>query len=157
LEDLIGDAAIVDLQSIHANEAIGGDTLVRAGAHIRPREMVILKTCWDLRFGLSDPRFWTEAPYLTRDACIWLAQFEPLAVGFDFPQDQPIRGLIEGRTASLSEFVTHDVLLRNGTLLIEYLRNLYPVRNRVTICALPISIPDSDGAPARVVAIQEDD
>ena len=158
LEDLVGEAAIVDLSGVQTNQPISGETLARAGAHVRTKEMVLIKTSWDLRFGLSDARFWTEAPYLTRDACVWLAQFEPLAVGFDFPQDQPIRGLIEGRTVSLSEFVSHDVLLRKGTLLIEYLRNLDLVRNnRAYICALPMNIPDADGAPARVVAVQEDD
>ena len=154
LDDLVGEAAIVDLRGVAANEPITAAALERAGSHIRNRDMVILQTAWDRRFPLADTRFWTEAPYLTRDACEWLARFQPRAAGFDFPQDRPIRNLLKGDNAPISDFVSHDVLLRRGTLLIEYLCNLDLVRNeRAYICALPLNLRGADGAPARVAAI----
>ena len=60
------------------------------------------------------------------------------AVAFDFPQDHPIRGLLDGKRAPLEEHVTHDVLLRNGVILIEYLANTQAIRQpRVWFCCLP--------------------
>jgi len=155
LESLVGEAAIVDLSGIAETAAISDDVIARAGAHVRPGDLVILKTAWDDRFSLASPQFWTQAPYLTREACEWLARQEPAAVGFDFPQDRPIRGLLNGERASISEFVSHDVILRRGTPLIEYLCNLGSVTSpHIEICALPLKIPNADGAPARVIAIE---
>ncbi|MGH6913272.1 MAG: hypothetical protein ACREH3_06150, partial [Geminicoccales bacterium] len=53
---------------------------------------------------------------------------------------------------------THDVLLRNGVILIEYLSNTAAlIRPRTFLCCLPLKLPGSDGAPARVVALQGED
>ena len=55
------------------------------------------------------------------------------------------------------EHVTHDVLLRNGVILIEYLSNTVALtRPRTFLCCLPLKLPDADGAPARVIALEED-
>ncbi len=155
LESLVGDAAIVDLSGIAENTAISADMVANAGEHIRTDDMVIFKTSWDERFPLTSREFWTEAPYLTREACEWLARREPAVVGFDFPQDRPIRDLLDGRKAAVTEFVSHDVILRKGTPMIEYLCNLGAVKApRIEICALPLNIPRSDGAPVRAIAIE---
>ncbi len=44
-------------------------------------------------------------------------------MAFDFPQDYTIRLLLKGERRPLAENVTHDVLLKNGVTLIEYLCN----------------------------------
>lgn len=153
LESLVGEAAIVDLSGIAPGTAITAAHMDRAD--IRPGDLVFLKAAWDLRHALSSSLFWTEAPYLTRQACERLLERRPGAVGFDFPQDKPIRNLLSGETAPIEEFVSHDVLLRNGVPLIEYLRNLSAISApRAEVCALPIALPDADGAPARVIAIE---
>ena len=117
-------------------------------------DIVIVKMAWDQRFSLGQPEFWTQAPYLTRDACEWLAAQQPAIVGYDFPQDQPIRGLLTGQQASIEDLVSHDVILRRGIPMIEYLCNLGAVTApRIELCALPLKVLDADGAPARVIAI----
>jgi kynurenine formamidase len=79
------------------------------------------------------------------------------AIGFDFPQDYPIRDLLRQHTAPITEFVSHDVLLRAGVVMIEYLCNMQSLtRARTEIYALPLKIPDADGAPARVIAVESD-
>ena len=51
--------------------------------------------------------------------------------------------------------MTHDVLLRNNVTLIEYLVNTMEVSGPHTfLAALPVRLTGSDGAPARVVAIE---
>jgi kynurenine formamidase len=50
--------------------------------------------------------------------------------------------------------VTHDVLLRNGVILIEYLANTVALTEpRTFLCCLPLKVPAADGAPARVIAL----
>ncbi len=155
LESLVGQATVIDLTEVEPNTAIGPAEL--AGADPRPGDIVLLSTGWDQRRSLSSRAFWTDAPYLTREACELLLERKPAAVGFDFPQDEPIRDLLSGDAAPIERFVSHDVLLRRGVPLIEYLRNLAAIEQpRPQLCALPIKLPDADGAPARVIAIEPD-
>ena len=79
------------------------------------------------------------------------------AVAFDFPQDHCIRFFLTGEARPpLPEHVTHYRLLARGVIMFEYLCNmgaLTQARNQVV--GLPIKIPDSDGAPARVIAMED--
>ena len=153
LEQLVGAAAVVDMSGIAPETAITAELLAERGGHIRADDIVVLKTCWDQVHSPQSPAFWTAAPYMTRAACEWLRAREIKALAFDFPQDYPIRGLLDGRSAPMTDFVTHDVLLRRGVILIEYLCNLAALEaERTTILALPLKLPDADGAPARVIA-----
>ncbi len=94
---------------------------------------------------------------MTRPACEWLLARDIKAIGYDFPQDRPIRGLLTGDPpAPIEEFVTHDVLLRNGVVMVEYLCNLSAIAGpRTRVFALPRKVPNADGAPARVVAWED--
>jgi kynurenine formamidase len=93
---------------------------------------------------------------MTREAAAWLLERRPRAVAFDFPQDYAIRLLLKGERRPLAENVTHDVLLRNGVILIEYLSNTVALTGpRTFLCCLPLKVPAADGAPARVVALEQ--
>ena len=155
LEATIGDAAIIDLTDVEPNTEIGADLLESRGRHVRAGDIVLLKTRWDEKRDLDTPEFWKDSPYLSRGACEWFLQKKIKALMPDFPQDYPIRGLLDGRKAELSEMVSHDVLLRNGVILIEYTCNMGALKgDRTTVYALPIKVPESDGCPARVIAIE---
>ena len=157
LDRLVGEAAVVDLADTAPESAVSADILADRGEHIGPGDIVLLKTCWDQKRSHHDETFWTTSPYLTREACEWLFQREIKALGVDFPQDYPIRELLGGRTPPMTEFVSHDVLLRRGVVLIEYLCNLGALASpRTTVIALPMKVPEADGAPARVIALEPD-
>ena len=118
-------------------------------------EILLLAAHWADRRDYRDRTFWTQAPWLTREAAQWLAARRPTAVAFDFPQDFPIRLLLDGKQVPKPEHVTHDVLLSHGVTLIEYVVNtsrLSAPRNLFS--AAPLLIPDADGAPARIYAIE---
>ncbi|MEM7021124.1 MAG: cyclase family protein [Pseudomonadota bacterium] len=156
LERTVGEAAVVDLNPIEPNQAITEEHLAGAGQHIGTNEIVILKSCWEQQRSPRTPEFWTDAPYMTRDAAVWLLARQPRAVGFDFPQDYAIRLLLKGESRPLEENVTHDVLLANGIILIEYLSNTAALAGpRTFLCCLPLKVPHADGAPARVVAFED--
>lgn len=117
--------------------------------------MLLLATGWDRHEDWTGPGFWRRAPFLSRSAAEWLVARKPSAVAFDFPQDYPIRLLLDGITVPFDQHVTHDTLLRGGVTLIEYLVNTSALtERRVLLSAAPLKIPGADGAPARVYAIE---
>jgi arylformamidase len=155
LERMIGAAALLDLTGIAAEAEITAQVIAAAGGHLEAGDIAVIKTCWETVHSPRTPEFWTESPYLSAEACRWLLERGIKALGVDFPQDYPIRGLLDGRQAPIAEFVSHDILLRNGVILIEYLTNLGALAGpRTTLIALPLKIPESDGAPARVIAYE---
>jgi len=154
LETTVGDAAVVDLTPVAPNEGIGAARLAAAAGHVLPGDIVVMRSCWEQQRSPRTREFWTEAPYLTRDGAEWLLERRPRAVAFDFPQDYCIRLLLDGELRPVAEHVTHDVLLRNGVILIEYLANTAALTGpRTFLCCLPLKVPGADGAPARVVAL----
>ncbi|MCB9948218.1 MAG: cyclase family protein [Rhodospirillaceae bacterium] len=157
LERVVGDCAVVDLTAVAANEGITAERLEAAGGHVRPDDIVLLKTAWDRRRSYTTPDYWTDAPFMTREASEWLLARRPRAVAYDFPQDETIRLSLQGIVRPLEENVTHDVLLRNGVVMIEYLCNAGALSgSRTFLCALPLKLPGADGAPARVIALEQD-
>ena len=153
LQRLCGSAAVIDLTPITANQEISRDFLKKRAQHIEPGDIVLLKTCWDLLRDYSTREYWLDAPFLNREAADWLSKLQIPAVGFDFPQDQAIREIPE-RHPSPAEMPTHDLILRNGILLIEYLCNLDTLQSsRVEVFALPLKLKGAEGGCARVVAI----
>lgn len=156
LEQTVGEAAVLDLAPVRPNEAISPERLAAAAGHLRQDDIVVMRSCWDQQRSPRTPEFWTDAPWLTRAAAQWLLERRPRAVAFDFPQDYTIRLLLKGETRPLAENVTHDVLLRNGVILIEYLANTVALtRPRTFLCCLPLKVPGADGAPARVIALED--
>jgi arylformamidase len=157
LEQTCGPAAVLDISDIAPGQEITREHLAARGGHVRQGDIVLLRARWDEKRALNSREFWTDSPYLSRGACEWLLERRIKALAPDFPQDYPIRLLLDGVTRPMDEFVSHDVLLRNGVILIEYACNFGALRHdRTTVYALPLRLPDADGCPARVIAVEED-
>ena len=155
LSRVVGPARVLNLRDIAPNTAIDAARLAQADPGGAEGEILLLSAAWDEKRNNTTAAFWKEAPYLTRDAAEWLLARKPTAVAFDFPQDYPIRLLLDGHIAPTPEHVTHDVLLRAGVTLIEYIVNTAALKGpRTLLCAAPLKIPGADGAPARVFAIE---
>ncbi|MBX9699876.1 MAG: cyclase family protein [Acetobacteraceae bacterium] len=158
LDMTVGEAAILDLSHLPENAGITAAQMQQAGAHLRAGDIAVLKTRWDERADIGTPEFWTRAPWVTDEAARWLAGTGIKAICFDFPQDHSIRFFVTGqKRVPLEEQPTHYHLLKNrGIIMFEYLRNTGALSlPRSLVVALPIRLPDSDGAPARVIAIEE--
>jgi len=119
---------------------------------------VSVRAGWDRVESIHTPEFWTRAPWMTREAAEWLLGRRIRAVAFDFPQDYCIRHLVTGeRRPAFEENTTHVALLLNGVLMFEYLCNMGGIRGeRTFFVGLPLRLPDSDGAPVRAIAIEEE-
>lgn len=153
LDQTVGPAAVIDLLPIEPMTAIDAGLLDRAAGHVGQDEIVVFRTGWGERRSVAEPAFWLDAPFLERSAADWLLARSPKAVAFDFPQDYCIRLLLSGEIRPIEEHVSHDVLLRNDVVLIEYLTNTQALTTkRIGFCCLPLKLPSADGAPARVIA-----
>lgn len=154
LSRVVGPAAVIDLSDIAPEEEISAERLAATAGHLRGGEIALFRTCWDRQRDWREAAYWRDAPWLSAGACQWLLERQPTAVAFDFPQDWSIRKLLDGEVIRpIEKHVSHDILLRNGITLIEYLIGTAQLQaDRVFLCALPIRLPSSDGAPARVVA-----
>jgi arylformamidase len=151
----VGSAVILDLTSVGPEEPIDRRLLEERGSDVQRGDIVLLKTGWDARVPVEAPEYWRTAPYVTREAAEWLAERGVRCVGFDFPQDHAIRRGLEGDQATPGEFVTHDVLLRRGIALLEYLCGLDRITaDRVFLVAPPIKVGGADGGPTRALAFE---
>jgi len=155
LARVVGPARVIDLRDVAPNTEIDARHLASRDPGGAEGEILILSAAWDTKRDNTTAEFWKDAPWLTRDAAEWLHARKPTAVAFDFPQDYPIRLLLDGKSVPSDQHVTHDVLLRAGVTLIEYLVNTAALRHpRTLLCAAPLKIQNADGAPARVFAIE---
>jgi kynurenine formamidase len=155
LNRVVGPCRILRLHDVEPGEAIDPDRLTAADPGGPEGEMLLLSTVWDQQRDWNTPSYWRDAPWLTRGAAEWLLTRRPTAVAFDFPQDYPIRLLLDNVTVPFDQHVTHDVLLRTGVTLVEYVVNTSALTgDRTFLCAAPLKIPNADGAPARIFAIE---
>jgi arylformamidase len=155
LEAVVGEAAVIDLLDLEPNEAVTAEKLEGRFSHVDAGERVLLKSGWDRKRSFQTREFWLDSPYLTREAALFLKEHRVRTIAYDFPQDYAIRLLLRGEVRPIEEHVTHDILLRAGVHMIEYLVNTSEIREpRVFLSAAPLNIPGADGAPARVYAIE---
>jgi kynurenine formamidase len=156
LEAVVGFAHVIDLMDTAPYEAIGPDKLAPRMRGVRPGDKVLFKSGWDGKRSFRTREFWLDSPYLTREAALYLKDQGVATIAYDFPQDFVIRLLLHGEIRPIEEHVTHDILLRAGVHMIEYLVNTSEITApRVLLSAAPLKIPGADGAPARVYAIED--
>jgi kynurenine formamidase len=155
LSSVVGPCRVLNLSALPANAPIEPEHLAAADPGGAEGEILLLAAHWADRRNYREKEFWTEAPWLTLESAQWLAARKPTAVAFDFPQDFPIRLLLEGKEVPKPEHVTHHVLLSHGVTLIEYVVNTSKLSApRNLFSAAPLLIPNADGAPARFYAIE---
>ncbi len=155
LSRVVGPCRVLDLRDVAPSQAIDAERLAAADPGGPEGEILLLSSGWDTKRDYRTREFWLDAPYLTREAALWLKDRKPTALAFDFPQDYPIRLLLDDRHVPFDQHVTHDICLRAGITLIEYVVNTSALKNpRTFLCAAPLKLPNADGSPARIFAIE---
>ncbi len=152
----LGDAAVVDLHDIPENGEVSADHLERHGQHVRPGDIVLLRTDWPRRVSVETEKFWRDAPYTGKSACAWLIDRKVKTVGYDYPPDYAIRTTIfePDKPLTREENTTHHYLFPAGITVVEYLTNLDRIgAPRCRFMALPLPIEGADGSPVRAVAL----
>ena len=154
LEKLVGEAVRLDIRKVaKENTAITLKDIQSAvkghGIDLTDR-IAVVQTGWAEK-AFYQPSFYTDNPFLGREASQWLVGQDIKALALDHPIDAGIRP--ESRPTP-GDSPNHRLFLGNGIPLIENLVNLELFDNpKFEMVALPMKISGCDGAPARIIAI----
>jgi kynurenine formamidase len=151
LEQVIGQALVIDLAFAGANHRITVDDLRRGGAdQVRTGDIVLLRTDWtDKTYGRW-PDYFTQSPFFPPESAEWLVAKAPKSIGFDFFEEYCAR--LPDFTSE--DFPMHRVILGAGVVIMEGLTNLgaLPARRRVPFFGPFYKLAGVEGAPARFFA-----
>jgi len=149
------DAVVIDCADVGARAAISRDA-IEAADPPADADAVLLHTGWAEHWGTDRYR---DHPFLAPAAAEWLAD-AGYHVGFDTfspdptpPVEEGSGGDREGPDAEPPGIPAHHALLGAERLIVENLRGLDRLPDRVTLHAYPVAIEDADGAPVRAVAV----
>src|SRR5437870_10376709 len=150
LDQVIGEAIVVDLSFVGANHGITIDDLKRGGADkVKKSDIVLLRTDWtDKMYGKWHDYF-TQSPFFPPESAEWLVAKDPKSIGFDFFEEYCAR--LPDFTSE--DFPMHHVILGADIVIMEGLTNLGALpRRRVPFYAPFYKIEGTEGAPARFFA-----
>ncbi|HXV78409.1 MAG TPA: cyclase family protein [Candidatus Binatia bacterium] len=150
LDQVIGEAATVDLSFVDANHKITIDDLKRGGAdQVRKNDIVLLRTNWTDKMYGKWPDYFTQSPFFPPESAEWLVARDPKSIGFDFFEEYCAR--LPDFTSE--DFPMHRVILGAGIVIMEGITNLGSLpRQRVPFFAPFYKIEGTEGAPARFFA-----
>jgi arylformamidase len=149
LDLAVSEAMVIDLTRIEANQCITVDDLAAALPAEYPAT-ILLRTDWPRR-AWRTPGFWRDAPYLSEESAVWLAQKKIKMIGYDFPQEIAIKQSLLGPVPE-ERFVVHLAILSRGIWQIEYLTNLDQLPRRVRLYVFPLKLMGIEASPVRVAA-----
>jgi kynurenine formamidase len=160
LEPMVGDAVVLDLTAKgSARASITPEDLEKAevqlneqGVAITPGRMLFLRTDWPKGRDTTDPAWWNDSPFLTREAAQWIVAKKPSVVGFDFAQEEKGSDYQNADEILGSAMRVHRTILPKVIFQIENLVNLDQIGPTAKVIALPVKWK-TESAPARVIAM----
>lgn len=143
----IGPARVIDLRPVEPKQEITVEQLGPAATTIGQGDRILFCTDWYLRHGT--PEYRDALPRIGSSLARWLVQRQVALIGVEPPSVTDVNDRDELTSI-------HRTLLTAGIVIIEGLAHLSDIRSpQVELIALPLKVADGDGAPARVVAIEE--
>jgi kynurenine formamidase len=151
LDQVMGEAIVIDLSFVEATHEITIDDLRRGGAdRVKPGDIVLLRTDWTDKMYGRWPDYFTQSPWFPPASAEWLVARGPKNIGFDFFEEYCARL----PDFSSEDFPMHRVILGAGVVIMEGLTNLGALpASRVDFAAPFYKIAGTEGAPARFFAI----
>ena len=150
LDNLVGDAVVIDISAYGHNDRIDLEGLQRcAGDQLWPGDIAFFYTGFDRCYRTPQQH---NRPWFTTEAIGWLVdEVRIKAMGVDTSG-------IEVRTAAGRPSAgqpNHERLLCAGIPLVEFLANLGEFLNqRFTTCILPVKVTKLEAFPVRAIGIQ---
>lgn len=159
LDWFFNDGVVIDMMHKQAGEGVSAEDLEKAGADIREGDIIIIRTGWtDRTFGTRE--FWADLIHLKEDAGDWIVSKKPRALMQDFMTDiSPVKKCecCGGLIPEPKFCPNHFKFMGADMLLIEWCTNLGAItKPRVQVVALPLRIKGTEGAPARVIVVEEE-
>jgi kynurenine formamidase len=147
LAPCIGPARVIDLRPVQPRQEITVEHLGEVAHAVEPGDRLLFCTDWYLRHGT--PEYRNALPRISPAFARWLVEKEVALIGVEPPSVADVNSR-EELTA------VHRTLLEGGVVIVEGLAHLSALESTgVELIALPLKVIDGDGAPARVVAVEE--
>ncbi len=143
-------AVVLDVSHKAAGEGVSGDDLERTGVKPAPGQIAVIKTSWtDRAWGKAE--FWGNTIHLEPSVSEWLERYDVAAVAMDCFPEKPfwLKTLTPAERGA-----NHKRWLKAGVPMIQMLTGLNNLGERFTLTALPLRLPGADGAPARVIGME---
>jgi arylformamidase len=144
LEVLVGPALVVGFEDI--GTAIGAGDLERAGIE-EGTARVMAKTT-NSGWSTSDNEFRSDFVAFDESAAQWCVDHGVRLLGVDYLSIEPYG---DDRTGH----PVHHTLLEAGVVILEGLDLARVSPGRYLLMALPLSIPEAEGSPARVLLMED--
>src|SRR5438093_1542479 len=160
LEQVMGEALVVDMSHVGANQEITIDDLKRGGADgVKEGDIVLLRTDWTDKMYGTWPDYFVQSPYCPPATAEWLVAKGAKNIGFDFFEEYCARL----PDFSSEDFPMHRVILGAGVVIMEGLTNLGALPHRrvefaapfYTIAAAGVGAHRPHAAPSRAVGVAE--
>lgn len=143
-ETFFGMAVIADVRGCAGRRIELADIAVTS-TQLFAADFLLFRTGWSEKWGTEE--YLKGYPVLSPLSAKWLSEKKLKGVGFDAISVDPVDS---------SSCEIHKILLSSGLVILENLKNLDKVGYRpFCMTALPLSLTDQDGGPARVMAILE--
>jgi kynurenine formamidase len=136
---------VLDVSGKPAGAGVTAADLERTGVVPKPGEIAVIKTLWTDR-AWGRPEFWADTIHLEPSVGEWIAARDVAAVAMDCFPEKPFWRM---------QLTAAERGLKAGIPMIQMLTNLGSIRDRFTLVALPLRLKGMDGAPARVVGIED--
>ncbi len=138
---------LVDLTGIGPDSEISIADLGSVANDVQKGEGILFRTGWS-RF-INTPLFRDGLPAISKELALWCVERGISFIGVEPPSVADVNNI-----EKLTEI--HRILLDADVLIVEGLVNLEQVtKQKVQVVALPLKIKDGDGAPCRVIVIED--
>ncbi|MEM7380954.1 MAG: cyclase family protein [Bacteroidota bacterium] len=144
---LISRAWVVDLRPVKPGELLQVSQVESIEEVFEKGDSLILHTGWSKKHGSSEYR--DKLPRISKELAVWMGEKGVNILGVEPPSVADVNNLEE-----VTEI--HQILMKNDIIILEGLVNLEALsKAEVTLIALPLKVYKGDGAPARVIALEE--
>ena len=143
LSKTMGKAYVADFTGLKQKQEITADDLAKLDDAMGDCKKIIIRTGWASRYGKED--FFSGFNGLTEDAAEWIASRGIDLVGLESPSVHPEK-----------HAEVHEILLKNGVLVVETLCNLDMLsKPTIHFFAAPLKFEGLDGSPVRAFAVED--
>ncbi|MGN8818403.1 cyclase family protein [Oribacterium sp. HCP28S3_H8] len=156
----ITNCLVLDLSYVGDNEGITAEMLEKANEPFKDQhfDSILIRSDRPKKVSWKTTEFWDNSCYVTEDGAIWIRDYAPRAVGYDFAQDYEIR-LIRNRKPGqiITQPVHQHVLVEGQILQFEYITNLWNIKHPTcTLICLPLNTQHANGTQIRLVAVVDE-
>jgi arylformamidase len=145
------EAVVIDVSHKAAGEGVAAEDLERSKVKPGAGQIAVIKTRWtDRAFG--KPEFWDNTIYLDPSVGEWIERHDVSAVAMDCFPEKPFWLMT---LTPAERGANHKRWLKAGIPMIQMITGLDQIAPKFTMVALPLNLQGMDGAPARVIGIED--